>query len=82
MSKIFSTKLDEKVLKALDNFCQRYHMKKSHLLEEIILEGIQKRLETMEFAESIMRGLEDERKGRMFKAAEVEQAMFGKKKRE
>ena len=81
MTKVFSTKLDSKVLGVLDDYCLRYHVKKAKLLEEIIREGIQRRLETMEFAQSIMQGLDDERQGRMLRAAEVEQAMYGKKKR-
>lgn len=81
MTKIFSTKLDDKVLRILDHFCRRYHLKKSHILGEIIQEGVQRRIETYELAESLKRGLEQEEQGHMLRAAEVENEVFGKKKR-
>ena len=80
MSNIFSTKLDDAVLRLLDNFCRRYHLKKSSLLEEIIAEGIRKRAEALDLAESIERGLEHEKEGSLFTAEEVEKRVFGKKK--
>ena len=63
MEQIFSTKMDVKVLRALEAFCRRHHIVKSRLLEEIIKEGIRKRSETLQLAESLKRGLDDEREG-------------------
>ncbi len=39
MNKTFSTKLDAKLIRSLEDFCKRYHLKKSHVLAEIIAEG-------------------------------------------
>ncbi len=80
MSKTFSTKLDPKVLHLLDVFCERYHIKKAHLLEEIIREGLRRKAEAMELAESLARGLEDERQGNLISAEDVEDEIFGTKK--
>jgi predicted transcriptional regulator len=80
MIKTFSTKLDAKVLLMLEDFCKRYHLKKSHVLEEIIEDGIRRRIQNMEFAKSLQKGLEEESRGELLTAAEVEQAIFGKKK--
>lgn len=80
MIKTFSTKMDSKVLLLLEDFCKKHHMKKSHLLAELILEGLRKRAEALELAESIRRGLEDEKRGEFYTADEVEQLVFRKKK--
>ena len=80
MLKAFSTQLDAKLLRSLDIFCRRYHLKKSSLLEEIIAEGIRKRMEALALAKSIERGLEEEQEGDLLTAAEVENKIFGKKK--
>lgn len=80
MIKTFSTKLDAKLLRSLEDFCKRYHLKKSHVLAEMIAEGIQKRLQTLEFAHSLQRGLEEESRGELYSADEVEKMVFGKKK--
>ena len=80
MTKIFSTKLDAKVLKLLDQFCERYHLKKSYALEQLIVEGVRRRAEAIELAESLARGLEDEREKDLYTAEEVERFVFGKKK--
>ena len=82
MTKTFSTKLDIKVLHLLDTFCHKYHLKKTSLLEEIIAEGIGKRKEIFGLAESIERGLEEERQNNFYMAEEVENLVFGKKKPE
>lgn len=81
MSKVFSTQLDEKVLRLLDGFCRRYHMKKSSVLEEIIAEGIRRRTAAFELAASIERGLEQEKEGSLYSADEVEDSVFGKKRK-
>ena len=81
MAKVFSTQLDEKVLRLLDSFCRRYHMKKSSVLEAIIAEGIRRRTAAFELAESIERGLEQEKEGRLYSADEVEDSLFGKKRK-
>ena len=80
MIKTFSTKLDAKVLRHLEEFCKRYHLKKSHVLEEIIEEGIQRRVQTFELAQSLQKGLEEEGKGELYSSDEVENQVFGKKK--
>ena len=80
MNKTFSTKLDAKLLRSLEDFCNRYHLKKSHILAEMIAEGIQRRLETFEIARSIQKGLEEESRGELHSADEVEKEIFGKKK--
>ena len=80
MTKIFSTKLDVKTLELFDDFCVRYHLKKSSVLEEFIQEGIRKYSTTWELVKSIERGLEDERAGNLYAADEVEEIVFGKKK--
>ena len=80
MTKTFSTKLDAKVLRLLEDFCQRYHLKKSRLIEEIITEGIQKKSEALELAHSLERGLEQEAAGDLHSLDDVEKAVFGKKK--
>ena len=80
MLKTFSTKLDAKVLQMLDQFCELYHCKKSSLVGDILKEGLQKRTEAFELAESIQRGLEEERQGSFYTAEEVERGIFGKKK--
>lgn len=64
----------------LDNFCRRYHFKKAHILEEIIQEGIQKKIETLELAESIGRGLEQEKEGAFSTTEEVAREIFRKRK--
>lgn len=81
MVKTFSTKLDTKVLKLFDDFCEQHHYKKSRLLEEIITEGIQKRAESTALAESIYRGLTQEQEGELYTEEEVASEVFGKKKR-
>ena len=80
MTKTFSTKLSAKVLKSLDVFCQRYHLKKSHLLEEIITEGLERRAEMFSLAQSIRKGLEQEKAGDLHTAGDVENLVFHKKK--
>ena len=80
MTKTFSTKLESKTLALLDHFCDRYHLKKSSLLEELIEEGIKKRAEVLALAESIERGLQEEKEGSLYTASEVENLVFGKKK--
>ena len=80
MEQIFSTKMDVKVLRALEAFCRRHHIVKSRLLEEIIKEGIRKRSETLQLAESLKRGLDDEREGNFYTQAEVKTLVFGKGK--
>ncbi len=49
MSKIFSTKLDAKLLQLLDRFCKKYHLKKSSLVGEILKEGIERKKEALVF---------------------------------
>lgn len=61
MIKPFSAKLDVKILNLLDDFCKRYHFKKSSLLEDIISEGIERKKESLELAKSIEQGLGQER---------------------
>ena len=80
MTKTFSTKLDEKVLHILDAFCRQHHLKKAGLLEELIREGIRQRRETLELAQSIQRGLEQEKEGQLHSSEEVENRVFGKKR--
>ncbi|MBI3313256.1 MAG: hypothetical protein HYZ83_03395 [Candidatus Omnitrophica bacterium] len=80
MIKTFSTKLDAKVLRQLEDFCRKYHLKKSYVLQEMIAEGIRRRLETIELAQSLQKGLEEERSGKFFTADEVEAAVFPKRK--
>ena len=80
MNKTFSTKLDARLLRSLEDFCKRYHLKKSSVLEEIIAEGIQKRLETLELAHSLQKGLAEEARGEFYAAEEVEKRIFQKKK--
>ena len=80
MNKTFSTKLDAKVLTALELFCRKHHLKKSHFLAEIIREGLRRHEEAIELARSIRKGLEEEERGVLFSADEVERAIFGKKK--
>jgi predicted transcriptional regulator len=80
MMKTFSTKLDANLLRLLEEFCKRYHLKKSHVLKEIIAEGIRRRAQVLELARSLQKGLEEEERGELYTADEVEQAVFGKKK--
>jgi len=80
MMKTFSTKLDAKVLHLLDSFCKRYHFKKAHILEEIIKEGVRRRIAAMELAESLQRGLEDESAGNLYTLEDVEKNVFKDKK--
>ena len=80
MTKIFSTKLDAKLLVRLEEFCKKYHLKKSHVLEEMIEEGIRRRGEAMELARSFQRGLEQEERGEFYSADEVEKTIFNKRK--
>ena len=80
MTKTFSTKLDAKLLQILDSFCRKYHLKKASFLEELIAEGIRKRAEALGLAESIERGLEQEKEGNLYTADEVENFVFSKKK--
>ena len=80
MERIFSTKMDTKVLKLLEAFCRRHHLVKSRVLAEIIEEGIHKREETLCLAESLVRGLEDEREGNLYTQSEVESLVLGKGK--
>ena len=80
MTKTFSTKLDEKVLAALEHFCQRHHLTKSHFLAVIIREGLRRHEEALELANSVRKGLEEEERGVFFTAGEVESSIFGKKK--
>ena len=81
MTKTFSAKVDTRALKMLERFCKEYHVKKSHVLTEILEEGLQKRIEALELARSIQRGLEDERTGELFTADEVEELVFHNKKK-
>ena len=80
MTKTFSAKLNDRVIKLLDHFCERYHLQKSSFLEDIIQEGIERHKKMMELAASLQRGLEQEQEGTLYTAHEVEQAVFGKKK--
>ena len=80
MVKTFSTKMDARVVRLLDEFCKNHHLKKSSLVEEIIKEGIRQREETMMLAESIRLGLGQEREGNLYTSGEVEDLVFGKKK--
>ena len=80
MTKVFSTKLDAQLLKRLDAFCQKYHLKKTHVLEQIIDEGIRRKAEALELAHSLERGLEQETRGEFYSADEVEKSVFGKRK--
>ncbi len=80
MNKAFSTKLDAKILRDLEVFCRRNHLKKSHVLAEIIAEGIQRRIQILELARSIQKGLEEESRGDFYTADEVEKIVFSKKK--
>lgn len=81
MTKTFSAKVDAHALKMLEQFCKEYHVKKSHVLTEILEEGLRKRIEVLELARSIQKGLEDEHAGEFFTADEVEQAVFHSKKK-
>jgi len=81
MTRVFSTQLDEKVLRLLNGFCRRYHMKKSSVLEDLIAEGIRRKTAAFELAESIERGLEQEKEGTLYPADEVENLLFGKKRK-
>ena len=74
MIKTFSTKLDVKILDLLDNFCKRYHFKKSSLLEDIIVEGIEKKQESLELAKSIEQGLGQERLQKLIHWAKKKEA--------
>ena len=78
MIKTFSTKLNIDVLKSLDRFCVRFHLKKSSFLEEIIAEGVRRHTEVFELAKSIERGLLQEKDGLLSPADEVEERLFGK----
>lgn len=80
MIKTFSTKLDSKILFLLEGFCKKHHLKKSHFLAELIREGLERHAETLELAESIQKGLEEERRGEFYTADEVERLIFRKKK--
>ena len=80
MMKTFSTKMNGKVLKMLDEFCAENHYKKSSFLEEIISEAVKRRAEDMEFLRSLRRGLQDELEGDLYSEDEVEAYVFGKKK--
>ena len=80
MTKIFSTKLDVKTLELFDSFCDRYHLKKSSVLEEFIQEGIRRYSTTWELVKSIERGLEDQKAGNLYPTDEVEKMVFGKRK--
>ena len=80
MTKIFSTKLDVKTLELFDDFCGRYHLKKSSVLQEFIREGMQRYSTTWELVKSIERGLEDQRAGNLYSIDEVEKMVFGDKK--
>lgn len=80
MRRTFSTKIDDHILRLLDHFCEQYHLKKTRVLEEIIAEGIQKRAQLLELAASIQRGLQDEASGDLYRADEVEESVFGRKK--
>lgn len=80
MNKTFSTKLNPKLLRSLENFCRQYHLKKSHVLAEIIAEGIQKRLRVLELAKSLQKGLEAEARGEFYTSDEVEKIVFRKKR--
>ncbi len=72
--------MDAKVLRVLEAFCDRHHLVKSRLLEEIIKEGIRRREENFRLAESLGRGLDDERQGNLYTQAEVETLVFKKGK--
>jgi len=80
MVKTFTTKIDDRILRMLDAFCREYHFKKSIVVEEMIQEGIRRKEETMKLAESLQRGLEEEREGNLYTSAEVRDLVFGKKK--
>ncbi len=80
MDKTFSTKLDATLLRRLEVLCKKYHLKKSHILAEIIAEGIERKMQAMELAQSIQRGLAQENRGEFYTADEIEARVFGKKK--
>ena len=80
MTKTFSTKLDAKILLLLEHFCKKHHLKKSRLLAELISEGLERRAQALELAQSIQRGLEEERQGELYTVDEVEHLVFKKKK--
>ena len=80
MTKTFSTKLDSKTLSLLEVFCAKYHLKKSHVLAELITDGLKRRIEALELAKSIQKGLEEERQGNFYTSDEVEKLVFHKKK--
>ena len=80
MTKTFSTKLDAKILFSLETFCKKHHLKKSRFLAELIHEGLERRAETLELAQSLQKGLEEERRGEFYTANEVERLVFKKKK--
>ena len=80
MVRPFSTKLDDKVIRLLDRYCNQYHLKKTRVLEELISEGVQKKMATLKLVESIQNGLEDEREGNFYTSQAVEQEIFGKNK--
>jgi len=79
MKRTFSTKIDDRTLRLLDRFCKKYHLKKSSVLAEIITEGVRRRMESLELADSLRHGLDDEREGHLYTADEVEKHVFGKK---
>jgi predicted transcriptional regulator len=81
MTKVLSTKLDAKVIRVLNEFCKKTHIKKSSIIEECILEGIREKEETLRLAESIRRGLKDEQKGNYYTLEEVERHVFGRKRK-
>ena len=80
MTKTFSTKLDAKVLGSLEHFCRKHHLKKSHFLAEIIREGLKRHEEALALAHSVRKGSEEEGRGELFTADEVERSIFGKKR--
>ena len=80
MIKTFSTKLDAKLLVRLKLFCRKYHLKKSSVLQEIIAEGIDRKMQAMELVRSLQKGLDQESRGELISADEVEKAVFTKKR--
>ena len=80
MTKTFSTKLNAKILLLLEHFCKKYHLKKSRLLAELIHEGLERRMQVFELAQSIQKGLEEEKRGELYTADEVEHPVFKRKK--
>ena len=80
MVKTFSAKLDAKLLARLEVFCKKYHLKKSSVLQEIIAEGIDRKMQELKLVKSLKKGLDQESRGEFFPADDVEKVIFRNKK--